>query len=270
MFNHKYVSLKQVIDRIKRGRLYKELPYESAIDYGVQAYRLLASEKAEVTKPIKLTISNYRAQLPGDLERILQTIAVDCDSDGNVKTMQAMRYSTGTFHSVMHCFNSPDTNYSSNPKSNYYNSKNSSISENTNRSNPYFGNLTYSLNNNYIVTGFEEGWVLMAYKGLAMDDDECTPLIPDNVNVLLAVEYYIKSRYLDDLGSDDPKVNRQQAKDDLEYCWYIGKAQDSMLGMSMDEYESFANSMSQFFGPGDYHKNLMEGLGTKELIKNQR
>ena len=247
MFNHKYVSLKQVIDRIKRGKLYKELPYESAIDYGVQAYRLLASEKAEVTKPGKIEIINYRGVLPGDLERIVQTAAVQCDSKGRLSSPVAMRYSTGSFSSVQHCYGSPD------------------LGNGKHRS-----DMTYSLNNNYIITGFETGTVLMAYKGLAMDDDECTPMVPDNVNVLLAVEYYIKSRYLDDLGSDDPIIRRQQQKDDQEYCWYIGKAQDSMLGMSMDEYESFANSMSQFFGPGDHHKNFMTGLGVKELIKNQR
>tara|TARA_R110000850_G_scaffold227145_2_gene352280 strand:+ start:571 stop:1311 length:741 start_codon:yes stop_codon:yes gene_type:complete len=246
MFNHKYVSIKQVIDRIKRGRLYKELPYESAIDYGVQAYRLLASEKAEVTKPGKIDIVNFRGVLPGDLERIMQTAAVTCDSQGRLSLPIAMRYSEGTFNSIKHCYNSPDLGLN------------------------VRGELTYSLNNNYIITGFETGTVLMAYKGLAMDTDDCTPMIPDNVNVLLAVEYYIKSRFLDDLGSEDPVVRRQQEKDDSEYCWYIGKAQDSMLGMSIDEYESFANSMSQFFGPGDHHKDFMTGLGMKELIKNQR
>jgi hypothetical protein len=263
MFNHKYVSIKQVIDRIKRGRLYKELPFESAIDYGVQAYRLLASEKAEVTKPGKIQIENFRGVLPGDLERIVQTVAVD----EQMKTAVAMRYSTGSLHSIRHCLYSPDV---SNNVS-YQNSKTTTYSNNPSIQKGYsYNDLTYSLNNNYIITGFETGWVLMSYKGLLMDEDDCTPMLPDNVNVLLAVEYYIKSRFLDDLGSDDPTIRRQQAKDDQEYCWYIGKAQDSMLGMSMDEYESFANSMSKFFGPGDYHKTFMDGLGSKELIRNQR
>tara|TARA_R110000851_G_scaffold57420_2_gene133764 strand:+ start:8762 stop:9496 length:735 start_codon:yes stop_codon:yes gene_type:complete len=242
MFNHKYVSVKQVIDRIKRGRLYKELPYESAIDYAVQAYRLLASEKAEVTKPGKIEIINFRGVLPTDLERIVQTVAVNED----MTKVLPMTYSTGNLHSIQHCLGSPDLSRRGG------------------------ADLSYSLNNNYIVTGFETGWVLMAYKGLMMDEDDCTPMLPDNVNVLLAVEYYIKSRFLDDLGSDDPTVRRQQIKDDREYCWYIGKAQDSMLGMSMDEYESFANSMSKFFDTGDHHSTFMNGLGTKELIRNQR
>ena len=263
MFNHKYVSLKQVIDRIKRGRLYRDLPYESAIDYGVQAFRLLASEKAEVTKPGKIEIINFRGKLPGDMERIVQTLAVDC----NMNYAYPMRYSTGSLHSIRHCLNSPDIN----ANASYINSKKDSYSNVIAKATNYDANdLTYSLNNNYIVTGFETGWVLMAYKGLLMDHDECTPMIPDNVNVLLAVEYYIKSRFLDDLGSDDPNIRRQHAKDDQEYCWYIGKAQDSMLGMSIDEYESFANSMSKFFDTEDYHKNFMNGLGAKELIRTQR
>lgn len=238
MFNHKYVSLKVIIDKIKRGRLYKELSFEAAIDYGVEAYRLLASEKAEVTLPAKIEINNYRGILPSNMERILQAVKVDdC-----MKEMCAMRYATDNFHSVLHCTNSPDLKCRS--------------------------EVTYSLNNNYIITSFEKGYVFMSYKGLATDED-CIPMIPDNVNVMLAVEYYIKYRFLDDLGSDNPRIQNQQSKDEQQYCWYIGKAQAHMTAMTMDEYQSFANSMSQMFDT-EHHSSFLRNLGTKELIKNQR
>ena len=238
MFNYKYVNLKEIIDNVKRGRLYRELPYESAINYGVEAIRLLASEKAEVTQPAKLEIIDYRAKLPANLERIIQTAVVDC----NMKYLAAMRYATDNFHSVRHCLNSPDMACSS--------------------------EYTYSLNNNYIITSFKTGFVFMAYKGLAVDED-CQIIIPDNVNVKLAVQFYIRWRYLDDLGSDDPNIRRQKAEDDQQYCWYIGKAQGAMTDLSMDEYESFANSMSKFFDDSSYHDSFMNGLGVKETIRTQ-
>lgn len=240
MFNHKYVSLKEIVDRIMKGNLYKGLPYESAITYGVDAYRLLASDKAEVTLPAKTEIKDYRGMLPENFERVVQTARVDdC-----MNIVSAMRYATDTMHSVLHCFNSPDIGCNS---------------ENT-----------YSLNNNYIHTSFKEGFVFMAYKGLAVDEN-CIPTIPDNINVILAVEFYIKYKYLDDLGSSDPKVERQYNKDYTEYCWYIGKAQNHMTSLSIDEYESFANSMSQWFGPTDnHHKNFLKNLGAKQLINNHR
>lgn len=239
MFNHKYISINQIVDKIMRGKLYKELPYESAIDYAVEAYRLLASEKAEISLPAKLKIENYRAVIPENLERIIQVVKVSCD----MKIMQSMRYATDNFHSVLHCTNSPDLKCQS--------------------------EYTYSLNNNYIITNFKDGYIFMAYKGLPTDD-ECNLLIPDNVNVKLAIEYYIKSRFLDDLGSDDNRIIRQQQKDEQEYCWYIGKAQGAMTALSMDEYESFANSMSKFFDTEDYYKSFMKNLGAQELIINQR
>lgn len=239
MFNHQYVSINQIVDKIKRGRHYKELPLESAIDYAVEAYRLLASEKAEITLPAKIEITNHRGLLPKNLERVLQTVKIDeC-----FKQLVPMRYATNNFHSVLHCTNSPDTTCNS--------------------------EYTYNLNNNYIITNFKTGWVFMAYKSLPSDEN-CSLLIPDNVNVKLAIEYYIKYRFLDDLGSDDNLILRQREKDEQEYCWYIGKAQGAMTAMSMDEYESFANSLSKFFDTDDYHNGFLDQLGAKEYIKNQQ
>lgn len=239
MFNHKYVPVAQIIDNIKRGRLYKELPNESAIAYAVEAYRLMASEKAEITKPAKLEVINNRAQLPADFERIVQMARTDCD----FKSFAPMRYATDSLHSVRHCTNSPDLKCKS--------------------------QFTYSMNNNFIIPNFSEGWLFMAYKALPTDED-CNLMIPDNVNVQLAIQYYIRYRFLDDLGSDDPKINRQVEKDEQQYCWYIGKAQAAMTAMTMDEYESFANSMSRFFDTDDHYQNFMLNLGTQELIRNQR
>lgn len=238
MFNHKYVSIKLIIDRIKRGAFYKELSFETALDYAVEAYRLLASEKAEVTLPAKIEIQDYKGVLPANMERIIQAVKVDSE----LKQMVAMRYATDNFASILHCTNSPDLKC---------------ISE-----------YTYSLNNNYIITNFREGHVFMAYKGLKVDEN-CMLMIPDNVNVQLAVEYYIKYRYLDDLGSSTPRVQAQQNSDEQQYCWYIGKAQAHMTNLSMDEYESFANSMSKMFLEGTY-RSFLKNLGAKELINNQR
>ncbi len=237
MFNHKYISLKQVVDDVMRGRLYKELPFESAINYGVEAYRLLASEKSQITKPGKIEINNHRGKLPADLETVLQTVFI-----GRNGSATPMRYAVDNFNSVLHEVNSPDLQ---------------------NRS-----ELTYSLNANYIQTSFSEGNVLMVYKGL-MTDEDCIPMIPDNVNVILAVRYYIRSKFLEDLGSDDPKINKQQEMDEQQYCWYIGKAQSSLSKLSVDEYETLANAMSQMFTANEYG-HFMKNLGLKELLNVHR
>lgn len=239
MFNHQYVPIKQIVDKVKRGKLYKELPYESAIDYSVEAYRLIASEKAEVKRPFKILIEDYRGTLPPDLERVITVVKTDeC-----LKSLSRMRYGTHNLQTAFHVLNSPDLKCIS--------------------------DYTYTLNNKHIHTNFESGYLFMIYTALPTDEN-CELLIPDNVNVQLAIEYYIKSRFLDDLGSDDAKIERQQQKDEQNYCWYIGKAQAHMTNLSMDEYESFANSVSKLFDTDDYSRTFLDTLGAPEYVRNQR
>lgn len=238
MYNTKFVSVNQIIDKIKRGKLFKELSYEAAIDYAVECYRLINTDRAEITKPHLIKIENHRGVLPEDLERVIQTVY----TDKNLRYTVAMRYATNNFNEVFHCLNSPDLHCNT--------------------------EYTYSLNNNYIHTSYKEGYAFMVYKALKTDDKGMI-MIPDNVDVQLAVEFYVKWRYLDDLASDDPVVNRHLERNEQQYDWYIGKAQASLTDMSWDEYESFANSMSKFFDSENQHKSFLDQLGAKEYIRNQ-
>ena len=240
MFNKNYTKIEVLIDRIKRGKLFKELPHETAIDYAVDGLRLINSEKIEVVKPAKLKIEDFRAKLPDDFERMLQAVK----TDEELKLTIPMRYGTDNFSSLYHCINSPDLKQQS--------------------------DYTYILTNNYIKCNFDKGWVFLSYQGL-LTDEEGTILIPDNVNVMLALEYYIKYKYLDDLGIiDDNGILNQRDYNEQQYCWYIGKAQSSINDYSFDEYEAFANSMSKFFDSEDYHAQFLRNLGAKEYIRNIR
>lgn len=239
MYNTKYVDVNQIIDRIKRGNLYKEMSYETAIDYAVDAYRLLNNEKAEITKPYIRQVINHRALLPEDFERVMAT----AKTDAGLTCLFPMGYATSHVNTVRHCLGSPDLNCSS----------------------PY----TYDLNNSYINTSFEEGWILMIYKGLKMNKDGVI-MIPDEVNTIKAVGSYIKSNYLRDLASDDPVVNKHMDLEEQDYCWYIGKAQAAMSDLSYDQYRALANSLSKFFINDDSFNSFLGDMGIKEHLVNQR
>src|SRR5690606_26852722 len=97
-------------------------------------------------------------------------------TDKELKCLTPMRYATDNLHSQYHCINSPDLRCNS--------------------------PLTYSINNNLIKTSFEEGYIFLVYKGLKTDENGVI-MVPDNINVILAIEHYIKSRFLDDMGVEN-------------------------------------------------------------------
>jgi hypothetical protein len=237
MYNGQYVSIKQIASKIKRGKLYKDVPFESIIDYTVDAMRLIMAEKYFVTKPGRLKVENHKTKLPCGFELMIQSARYDC----NTHQLTPMRYGTDNFHSIYHVDGSSDC-------------KNNDLRN------------TYTINNSVITTSFKEGEMLIAYKAIQVDE-EGYPMIPDNVNVQLTVEYYIKHKYLEDMASDEAFIQRRQSSDEQLYCWYVGKAQSAATNMTMDELESFANSMSQLFTNTDQFKDRLKDLGLQEYIK---
>lgn len=266
MFNHQYSSFNVILDRVKRGKLYKELTVESALAYVIDCMRLIGSNNLYITKPARIEIKNYRGKIPADMQYILQCMRMYIGNREQYETAYTsysnqsysyvnkttgiqkcmwflpMTYGTDNFHSIYHATNSPDLKY----KAEY----------------------TYTLNNNYIQTNFEEGNVMMAYKAINTDTDGM-PLIPDNSSVQMAIEFYIKWKFLEDSGSDEPFVERTMNKAEQQYCWYVGQAGTSMESLSMDEYESFANMMSKLYIVENQHGNRLNDLGMQEFVRIQ-
>lgn len=238
MFNSNYVSIKQIADKIKRGKIYKDIPFDSIIDYTIEAMRLIMQEQYFITQPARLKVEGLKTKLPCDFELMIGCAKIVCGSSSYVP----MRYGTDTFHSVYHASGSPDLNCSS--------------------------EYTYTISNNIMHTNFKDGEVFMVYKAIP-SDEEGLPLIPDEVNTKLAVEYYIKYRYLDDIASDEAVIERRKKSDEQEYCWYVGKSQAAATNMTMDEYETFANSMSQLFMDNNQFGNRLKDLGIKEHLRIQ-
>lgn len=240
MFNGKYVSIKRIADKIKRGRLYKDIPFESVIDYGVEAMKLIMSESYFVTKPEFVEIKNFKGPLPCGFEYM-----ISCSRYmGKGKKNEFIPMGTGT-----------DTHHES-----YSVTKSNRLGKTENSV------FTYSINTNKIFTNFEEGKLFLVYKAVHTDEDGLI-LIPDNVNVMLAVEFYIKYNYLNDLGSDEAQIQRRAEKDEQEYCWYIGKAQAASTNMTIDEMESFSNSLAQLFEDKNQFRQRLEYLHTQEFLK---
>lgn len=240
MFNGKYVSIKRIADKIKRGRLYKDIPFESIVDYAVEAMKLIMSEKYFVTKPAFVNINSYKGSLPCGFEYMISCTRYM----GKGKKNEFIPMNTGTdnHHEVY------------------------GITESNKLGKTENSLFTYSINTGKIFTNFEEGKLFLVYKAVHTDENDMI-LIPDNVNVMLAVEFYIKYNYLNDLGSDEAIIQRRAESDEQQYCWYIGKAQAASTNMTMDEMETFANSLSQLFEDKNQFRQRLEYLHTQEFLK---
>ena len=130
----------------------------------------------------------------------------------------------------------------------------------------YGEDLTYKIQGNFIYTTFKEGYLELAYKAIAVDE-EGYPLLPDNSVFLRALELYIKKNWftvLFDLGKITPQVlqNTQQ-----EYAWAVGQCNNEFNKLTLDEMESLKNSWVTLLQRTNEHATGFKYNSRKEKIK---
>ena len=233
MYNSKYISIKEIANEIKEGRLFKDIPFDTIVRYAVQAMKLIVAEKYLVTLPALIDIKAYKGALPCGYEFPLSITKYESDQGLFIP----MHSNTDNFATQYQTTGKPTNSF-----------------------------YTYSTNNDVLFTNFEEGKVFMVYKAIPVDDDGY-PMIPDNVNVQLTVENYIRYRYLKNMASEERIVQQQLQDAQQEYTWYVGKAQAAATNMTLDEMETFSNAMSQLFVDPSQFKERLEFLGNQEFLR---
>lgn len=125
---------------------------------------------------------------------------------------------------------------------------------------------TFKIQGDYIYTSLEEGILEMSY--LAMSVDECGYLmVPENSNLLRALEAYIKKQHFTILF-DMNKISGQalqQARQD--YAWAVGSAEADMNRLDLSKAESFFNSFRTLILRDSEFANSFRESGTKELLR---
>lgn len=234
MVNGKFVSVKMIADRLMQNPIMKDLNFEFIIDHTVECMRLVNMPPIYVSKLEKITINKHKGNIPIDLMYINQ---VYDSSFGGLIPMNAGQ-------DILH------DHYSCLP--------------NGQKINEHGG--TYTKNNSKIFTSFEIGEVTVEYKAIATDED-CFPLIPDNVKLIRAIEAYIRFRWYDILH-DMGKVSGQILdKVETEYAFNIGQAQSDLIMPDESEMEALVNSITKIL-PSRYQMNdRMKYLGTRQFLK---
>lgn len=227
--NGKYKSLGYVIWRILKNPLCAELTQDEAAEYALEFIRIIGAPLTYLDKVQELELNDYRAELPCDL---IHLKGVEYNNCNNFASGLALRYASDNFHV-----------------------DNKSSLE-----------ATYTLQKGYIVTSIEDGYIRIAYKAVALDEDGY-PLIPDEEKVLLAVEYFILHRYLEPfwmMGKITDKVFQyiRQQRD-----WYVGAADSTMRAITPDQYETMVNGINRLIRSNTAHSVSFRNLGEKEVLK---
>ena len=246
MVNGKTVSLKTVLWKVFRNPYITNTSYEEAAEYAIEALELINTPLIKINKVTELIeINEYKGFLPKDLLNI-RGIRLINNEDNFAQGSIALTHATDIYHDAIKCDDSGDRENDS-----------------------YRKELTYSVQQNKIITDFEQGHIQISYEALATDKDGF-PEIPDNRKVKLALEYYILYRLLEplyDLGKITDKAfgRIEQNKD-----WYVGAAQSDTTLQSMDHLEATMNSINRLIINESAHDNFFKGMGKRERLRRYR
>lgn len=238
MYNGQTVSLKKILWKVMNHPLARDLSYEDAAMYAIEAIELIGAPLSYVNKvtPSPISIVDYKAALPMDLITIrgIKLISEGCEI--------ALKHTTDIYTLESDC------------------------GQEKNR-NDRFQNYTYTVQMGVITTSFEEGEIVVSYVALPLDD-EGYPLIANDVKNRLAIENYILYSFLSPLNDIGKVTDKAFFKISQNKDWYMGAAQSSLQLQGMDHLESTMNAINRLIINNNSHRNFYNNLGDREYINN--
>ena len=207
----KYVDVAYVIERVYRDYGFDlEVKYDEVIEWIWDVISLIGAPQPLVDKisdgsdtmPNPIEIENFRGSLPSDVHSVY--LARDYESKMPMVCKQSsfLRDMDQTFM----------------------------------RQSQY----TYTLNNNYIFTSFEEGQVELHYKAFPTNSLGM-PMVPDDIKFIMAVQAYLAERIGFRLYMQDHITRDKYQKLEQERLWYVAAAGTKAQTPSIDEMEGIKN-----------------------------
>ena len=150
--------------------------------------------------------------------------------------LQPLQYGASTFHKSMHC--------------------EGCVNENMQYED------TYIVDNDYIKTSFESGKICLSYMAFPTDDD-CYPLVPDDISFKEAMFWYVYKKIL--LSNPTFKNNGiDYGTAENQWKYYCTQARNAANYPDIDKYESFMNQWVRLLPNMNRHETLFEDLNTRE------
>jgi len=207
----KYVDISYIIERVYRDNGFDlEIKWDEVIEWTWDVISLIGAPQSYVDKvtdgssnmPQPIQIENYRGLLPSDLHAV--TLARDYDSK------MPMLCKSSTYLRDMEQLFVRESQY------------------------------TYTLNDSYIFTSFEEGEVELHYQAFPTNNLGM-PMVPDDIKFIMATQAYIAERIGFRLWMQDHLGQQKYNKLESERLWYIAAAQTKASVPSIDQMEAIKN-----------------------------
>ena len=207
----KYVDVAYIIERVYRDYGFDlEIKFDEVIEWIWDVMSLIGAPQQLVDKvsdgsdtmPDPIEIENFRGDLPNDVHSVF--LARDYDSK------MPMVCKSSSFLRDMDQIYQRESQFS------------------------------YTLNNNYIFTSFEEGQVELHYRAFPTNSLGM-PMVPDDIKFIMAVQAYVAERIGFRLWMQDHITRDKYQKLEQERLWYIGAAGTKAQIPSIDEMESIKN-----------------------------
>ena len=154
----------------------------------------------------------------------------------NANTLQPLQYGASTFHKSMHC--------------------EGCVNESTRYEE------TYIVDCDYIKTSFASGKICISYMAFPVDE-ECYPLVPDDISYQEAMFWYIYKKIL----LSNPRFKNNQIGyefADAKWKFYCTQARNAANYPDIDRYESFMNQWVRMIPDINRHDLVFENLNTRE------
>jgi hypothetical protein len=239
MYNGKTLSLSSIVWKVMKNPMVADLAYEEAAEFALEFIRLIGAPLVfsdVITEPIKITM--YKASLPDNLLYVkgIRYMDENCD-DNSIQNSVALSHATDIYHSgsMPNCSNE-------------------------------FQGYTYVIDKGIIKTSLEEGYLVVSYKGLALDENGY-PLIPDDEPFKIGLEYYILHRYLEPMYLMGKITDKAFGYIEQKRHFYTARASNSLQMPDVDHMESIMNGLNRIVINDTAQKDFFRTYGSKETTK---
>lgn len=236
----KLTSVKRVIEKVYRDYPFTDIQWSDMIEWIAEAINLLGVAPSYIDKVSKeITLTNGRGELPCDIIYIKGV--------RDYATQEVLIRSFDQFH-----------------VSNYYRCSDEQVSQTEDYCHPI---NTYTTNDNFIFTSYDEGSLEISYKAIPTDDDGL-PMIPDEDSYVRAMAAYIAERVATRLFYQGKLQAGVLQHIERERDWAFGSAKDNMLIPDMDQMESWKNSFVRLIPNFSAHASSFKFLSQPSQQRN--
>lgn len=202
-----------------------------------------------------LRVENYQCSLPLGLHGIIQAAYADKPTG----PFYPMRASTGSFDSVKGITKETvdqftlETTYT-------VEDEQSGVIE-------FSNDLTYVVVPGYIKTNVKEGYIMLAYTRIPVDEDGY-PMIPDDVSFMEAIYWYINMKLLYPQWKDGRIRDAVYYDARRSWNYYCKQAYGNALMPNADQLESIKNAWLRIVPEMNEHKGFFSTVGQEQVIYN--